>query len=164
MTFSVEQLSVAHQLLLQQMVYIDEHLRQGALVYIESLLVEHHIPRTHYLTLDDLGSAYPFLRLTSRMPIDFFTQALPPECDEHFQPIELNLCIVTQSPDLTLVHRWQRVHSFRCLHVLEALQCLLETLSNPAYFDRCRVCQQVLAAGTLDAGRVCACCGVAESA
>ncbi|UTV26542.1 hypothetical protein [Photobacterium atrarenae] len=155
---------MAHQLLLQQMVYIDEHLRQGALVYIESLLVEHHIPRSHYLTLDDLGGAYPFLRLTSRVPIDFFTPVLPSECDdENFQPIELNLCTVTQRPGLKPVHHWQRVNSFRCIYVLEALHCLLETLSNPAYFQRCRICQRVFAAGHLDAGQICGHCMVAKS-
>ncbi|MEJ2762892.1 hypothetical protein VV869_02790 [Photobacterium sp. MCCC 1A19761] len=150
---------MAHHLLSQQMVYIDEHLRQGALVYIESLLVESHIPRTHYLTLDDLSSPYPMLSLTSWMAVDFFSAAPLPSCqDDPLRPIKLTLCTVVQQPDAKPVHRWQTLGTFRCEDALEAIQGLLIALNNPAYFATCRTCDLGCAAGYLNVQQLCCNC------
>ncbi|UXI00033.1 hypothetical protein [Photobacterium sp. TY1-4] len=159
MVFSVEQLSLVHQLLSQRLVYIDAHLRQGALVYIESLLVESHIPRTHYLTLDDLSSPYPMLRLTSWMPVDFFSSAPSPSCqDDPLRPIKLTLCTAKQQPNARPIHRWQTLGTFRCADALQAIQCLLIALNNPAYFSTCRACELGCAAGYLNARQLCCNC------
>ncbi|MEF1219761.1 hypothetical protein REH76_18545, partial [Photobacterium damselae] len=53
-------LSLAIEALYHGLAYIDDNLRQGVLVYIESERVNYDIPRVNMLTLEGLSSAYPF--------------------------------------------------------------------------------------------------------
>lgn len=162
MTFTTKQLLQAYDVLVQGVVHLDDNLRQGVLVYIESLLVEQGVPRNRYLTLDDLDSHYPYARLASYMPIDFFNideqRSMRPCNDANFKPISLKVCTVIQEDGHKPVHRWYTVGTFRCDHIIEAIHALLETLSNEDYFSQCKICNSMRPAGYLDEDKVCDCC------
>ncbi|RWX57122.1 hypothetical protein [Photobacterium chitinilyticum] len=161
MTFSKKQLARAYDVLIQGVVCLDDNLRQGVLVYIESLLLEQGIQRDKYLSLEDLHSHYPYVCMGSYMPIDFFNAdnlGLITACnDENFKPISLKVCTVLQGGHKP-VHRWHTVGTYRCDDIISAIHVLLETLSNGAYFNPCKTCNTIRPAGYLDDEQVCGCC------
>ena len=161
MILTTKQLTQAYGVMLQGLVSLDDNLRQGVLVYIESLMLEQGIKREKYLSLDDLNSHYPYVCMGSYMPIDFFNVDSPcsmAACnDQNFKPISLKLCTVIQN-DHKPVHRWQTVGTFRCDDIVGAIDTLLETLSNNDFFEQCTSCNMIRPAGYLDHDQVCNCC------
>ncbi|MCG7588696.1 hypothetical protein [Photobacterium sp. OFAV2-7] len=158
---TTKQLTQAYGVMLQGLVSLDDNLRQGALVYIESLMLEQGIKREKYLSLDDLNGHYPYICMGSYMPIDFFNVDSPctrVACnDQNFKPISLKLCTVIQDNHKP-VHRWQTVGTFRCDDILDAIHMLLETLSNDDIFRQCVSCNKIRPAGYLNSEQVCDCC------
>lgn len=163
MTLTTRKLVRAYDVLTQGMVCLDDNLRQGVFVYVESLLVAHSVKRKNYLTLDDLRCDYPFVRMGSYMPIDFFGQAAgegqTTGCiDASFKPVSIKMCSVSHRDGHMPTHNWELVGTFRDVHILEAIDALLDILSNEEYFDYCTHCNQITPVGMLDQYQVCGYC------
>lgn len=139
-------LSLAIEALYHGLAYIDDNLRQGVLVYIESERVNYDIPRVNMLTLEGLSSAYPFVRMTSRVAIDFFGMTEPEKTNvDHLLPIEIQVC--TSSADSVTGYQWQTVARFHEAHIFEAMDKLIDCLASPQYFEQCEECKMVSPVG-----------------
>lgn len=163
MTLTTKQIARAYDVLNQGVVCLDDNLRQGVLVYVESLLVQHNIPRDNYLALEDLRCDYPYVRMGSYMPIDFFALVgghnLATSCnDVNFRPVSIKLCTVSLKGGRMATHQWELVDTYRDDQIIHAIEILLEILSDESYFDYCKVCNQVRPTGLLDREQVCDCC------
>ncbi|MCW8329845.1 hypothetical protein MD588_13610 [Photobacterium sp. SDRW27] len=164
MTLTTKQLLQAYDVLTQGVVCLDDNLRQGVLVYVESLLVEQGMPRDKYLSLDDLRCDYPFVRMGSYMPIDFFSadsganNVAASDNDANFKPISIKLCTVSLQDGPRPAHCWQMMGTYRADHVIEAINALLEILSNKHYFNYCATCNMIRPTGYLDEDQVCEYC------
>ncbi|HIF9209578.1 TPA: hypothetical protein ACX6QM_002842 [Photobacterium damselae] len=139
-------LSLAIEALYHGLAYIDDNLRQGVLVYIESERVNYDIPRVNMLTLEGLSSAYPFVRMTSRVAIDFFGMTETEKTNvDYLLPIEIQVC--TSSADSVTGYQWQTVARFHEAHIFEAMDKLIDCLASPQYFVQCEECKRVSPVG-----------------
>ncbi|PSW09970.1 hypothetical protein C9I98_25435 [Photobacterium sanctipauli] len=158
-----KKLKQAFAALSQGTVCLDEHLRQGVLVYIEGLLIGQGIERDRYLDIEDLTCQFPYVRMSSILPIDFFgLNENPNNCrpcrDESFKPISLKVCSVSFDEHNCIQYDWHNLQNFRAEDIIEAIHALIDLLNNPDYFAPCVMCDEVRPSNYLDKDNVCECC------
>ncbi|WP_299021839.1 hypothetical protein [uncultured Photobacterium sp.] len=163
MALTKQQLIKAYKVLAQGVVYLDEKLSLGVLVYIEAKAVEFGIARDEYLTLENLQSSFPYVSMGSYMPINFFGNqatdvALPLYHESILKPISLKLCKVIPQEGFCSIHRWTTVASYSEDQIEEAIHALIAVLGNDEHFSQCIQCKNYRPSGYIDDVQTCECC------
>jgi hypothetical protein len=161
MEISRNQLKQTLDVLSQGYVCLDENLRQGVLVYIESQLIERTVERDQYLSLDCFHCDYPYVRMGSVTDIDFFngqemTKENKPFIGDRFNTIDIRICSVVDIHLSKPVYRWETVGRFQEHEILDAINALIVSLGSDKYFSYCASCHEVKPTGYLD-NNACGC-------
>ncbi|WP_231854940.1 hypothetical protein [Photobacterium profundum] len=152
---SRNQLKQTLDVLSQGYVYLDENLRQGVLVYIESQLIEQTVERDQYLSLECFHCDYPYARMGSATDIDFFngqevTKEDKPFIGDRFKTIDIRICCVIGTHLSKPVYRWKTIGRFQEHEILEAINALIVSLGSDEYFSYCASCLEVKPTGHLN--------------
>ncbi|EAS44963.1 hypothetical protein C9J48_23540 [Photobacterium profundum] len=161
MEISRNQLKQTLDVLSQGYVCLDENLRQGVLVYIESQLIEQTVERDKYLSLECFHCEYPYARMGSATDIDFFDgQAMTKNdqtpINDRFKTIDIRICSVVGTHHSKPIYRWKTIGRFQENEILEAINALIVSLGSDEYFSYCASCHEVKPTGHLN-NNACEC-------
>lgn len=152
---SRNQLKQTLDVLSQGYVCLDENLRLGALVYIESQLIEQTVERDQYLSLEFFHCDYPYARMGSATDIDFFngqelTKEDKPSIGDRFNTIDIRICSVVGTHLSKPIYRWKTIGRYQEHEILEAINALIVSLGSNEYFSYCASCNEVKPTGHLN--------------
>ncbi|MGR2767251.1 hypothetical protein ACUYOF_06930 [Photobacterium ganghwense] len=162
MVFTNAQLTTIHHALTKGAVCLDDHLVQGVLVYVESMVISHGIERFDYLELSQLQNPCAYIRMRSLQPINFFNDCDEPDVervcrDQNFKPITLQVCYPVYYPNADPEPEWQTYARYERAQVIEAINTMLSLLCDQQ-FTSCRRCQCYLPTGFMTNGKCRYCC------